>query len=197
MQQLASILVLLLSLYSMAIIIRIILSWGGMGESRFGNFYRVIMRITDPYLSLFRNLPGMRRGMFDFSPIAAMIVLGIVQNVLSVFITRGSVSFGIVLALILQAVWSVISFFLILFTILSVVRIIFEYKPSGNSIQYIAILDNLLKGVQDRVHRLVFGGREIAMRTLLIGSALAPLAVYLGFRVLFQWLISYAAQLPF
>lgn len=197
MQQLASMLILVLSIYSMAIIVRIILSWGGMGTSRFGGFYAFLVKITDPYLAFFRHIPGLQRGMFDFSPVFAMIVLGILQNMLSIFVRQGKITFASVLALIVQAAWSVLSFFLILFIILSIVRLVLEYRPSANSIHYISILDNLLKGVQEKVHRYVFGGREMAVRTLLIWSAVSLTAFYFLLRALSGLLIGYILQLPF
>jgi YggT family protein len=196
MQQAASFIVFFLSVYSFLIVIRIVLSWGRMGETRFGSFYRYVTILTDPYLNFFRGFPGTQRGAFDFSPIIAMIVLSIVQNILSIFAAQGSITLGLVLALITQAVWSVTSFFLILFIIIAVLRIIMEYRRSSGSIQYIAILVNLLKGTQDLVHRLIFGGREMPLRTLLIASALAPLGLYIVLRLVFSWLTTVLVQLP-
>ncbi|MGM0432165.1 MAG: YggT family protein [Spirochaetota bacterium] len=196
MQQLASFVVFILSVYSILIIIRIILSWGGMGRNRGGGFYTFIVSATDPYLAFFRRIPGLQRGMIDFSPVAALITLGIVQNIFSALAVQGTITLGLVLALITRALWSVFSFFLILFIILFVIRIILEYWRSTNSIQFIAILENLLKGTQERVHRYIFGGREVSVKVLLFASAVTLLAVYLLLRPLFSWLISMLAQLP-
>ncbi len=187
----------LLSLYSFVIVIRIFLSWGGIGAARFGKFYDFITRITDPYLNVFRSVPGMQRGMLDFSPIIAMIFLGIMNNVFSIFADQGKITFGIVLALITQAVGSVISFFIILFIILFAVRLLLEYRKAPNSIQYIAILDTLLSGMTERVHRLLLRGREVPIRTLLTYSIITFIVINLIFKAAIGWLSAFFIQLPF
>ncbi len=197
MQTAAGLLGGLLSLYSLAIVIRIVLSWGGMGELRFGSFYRILKQVTDPYLNLFRNIPGLQRGNLDFSPIIAMIIIGIVNNVLSIFAAQGKITFGIILALISNAAWSVISFFLFLFIIIAVFRVFLEYRPTANSIQYIAILDNLLRGPVDRIHRLIFGGKETATKTLLLTTAGTFILLRIVLKVGFNWLADLLVGLPF
>ncbi len=197
MQALASIISSLLSLYSFVIVIRIFLSWGSMGAQRFGTFYTYITRITDPYLNLFRGFPGMQRGNLDFSPMLAMIVLGIVNNVLSIFAAQGRISLGLILALITNAVWSVLSFFIVIFIIISIIRIMYEYRRSPNSIQYIAILDNLLRGPQNRIHRMFFGGREISTKTLLFSTTASFVVLHITLKYLFAWLTTALIHLSF
>ena len=69
----------------LAIMARIILSW-----FRIDPYHPVsvlLFRLTEPILSPFRNIiPPM--GMIDLSPIVALVVLGIVQQILF-FVIRG------------------------------------------------------------------------------------------------------------
>ncbi len=197
MQAVATILGGLLSLYSLAIVMRIVLSWGGIGELKFGNAYRILKSVTDPYLNVFNSLPGLQRGNLDFSPIIAMILLGIVNNILQIFAAEGTITLGIVLALITSAAWSVLSFFLMLFILLSIARVVLEYRPSANSIQYIAILDNLLRGPMDKVHTMIFSGKEMEVKTLLITTAGSFIVIRMLLKVLFDWLTQMLANLPF
>jgi YggT family protein len=197
MQIIASLLSTFVSLYSMAIVIRIVLSWGGIGEARFGSFYQMISRITDPYLNLFRYLPGTQRGNLDFSPLIAMVLLGIVSNILRIVAAEGRITIGLILALVTNAVWSVLSFFLFIFILLAVVRIVYEYYRSPTAIQYISILDNLLRGSQETVHRLLFGGKEITTKTLLFSTAAAFIILRMILKVIFVWGTSALASLPF
>ncbi len=197
MQAVATILGGILSLYSLAIVIRIVLSWGGIGELKFGSAYRIIKSVTDPYLNVFRSIPGLQKGNLDFSPLIAMIILGIASNGLSIFATQGSITLGVFLALITNAIWSVFSFFLMLFILLSVARIVLEYRPSANSIQYIAILDNLLRGPLDKVHSLIFSGKEMEVKTLLMTTAGSFIVLRLILKVLFTWLTQMLVNLPF
>jgi YggT family protein len=187
----------LISLYTLAIVVRIFLSWGGIGAARFGRFYEIITRVTDPYLNIFRGVPGMQRGMFDFSPIIAMITLGIFNNVFRIFADHGKITFGVVLALITQAAGSVISFFITILIVLLAVRILLEYRRSPNSIQYIAILDSLIAGTTERVHRLLLRGREIPARTLLFYSVGTVIVIQIIFRAAVSWLTTALIQLPF
>ncbi len=197
MQPVANFLSMLLSLYSFIIVIRIFLSWGGIGASRFGTLYTYITKITDPYLNLFSRFPGLQRGAFDFSPILAMIVLSILNNIFAVWGAQGSITIGIILALIVKAAGSVLSFFIILFIILFAIRLLLEYRRTANSIQYIAILDNLLSGMQNRVHNLLFKGKGVPARTLLISSVVAFIALQIIFRAAVSWLTTALAQLAF
>lgn len=197
MQAIASLVSMIISLYSIAIVLRIVLSWGQLGRQNFGSVYSFLSRITDPYLNLFRSIPGLQRGMMDFSPILAMIVLSIIGNIFRIAAAEGRITLGLILALIANAAWSVISFFLVLLIILMAVRIFYELKPSANSINYISILDSLLKGFIDTVHRLLFSGKEMAVRTLLYASVAALVALYLVLRITTVYLVSFLSNLSF
>lgn len=75
----------LLSVYRWLIIVRILLSWIPLPENDIVRMvYRFIYDATEPYLGLFRRLIpslGRKGGMgFDFSPILAIMVLYIIEN---------------------------------------------------------------------------------------------------------------------
>jgi YggT family protein len=197
MQPVANFLSMLLSLYSFIIVIRIFLSWGGIGASRFGKVHTYITKITDPYLNLFRRLPGLQRGAFDLSPILAMICLSILNNIFSILGAQGKITLGIILALIVKAAGSVLSFFIILFIILFAIRLLLEYRKTANSIQYIAILDNLLSGMQNKVHNLLYKGKEVPARTLLISSVGSFIVLSIVFNLVIAWISNTLAALPF
>jgi len=66
------------------ILVRIILSWFRIGP--YNPISRVIYELTEPILSLARNLiykTGINTGMFDFSPILAVVILRIIQLIIS------------------------------------------------------------------------------------------------------------------
>jgi len=70
----------LVNLFSLAILIRVILSW-----VRFDPYHPVsvfIYQVTEPVLAPIRRfLPSM--GMIDFSPLVALVLIQVVQAVLS------------------------------------------------------------------------------------------------------------------
>ncbi len=70
-------------IYSLMIFIRIIASW----VPQFSHYWimRFIAYYTDPYLNLFRRfIPPI--GMFDFSPIIAILCLSFVQDLIFSFL---------------------------------------------------------------------------------------------------------------
>lgn len=74
----------LIRVYYWLIIIRILLSWIPLPENDVvRTLYRLIYDATEPYLGLFRRLiPSLGRGGmgFDFSPILAIMVLFVIEN---------------------------------------------------------------------------------------------------------------------
>jgi len=67
-----------LSLYMIICTIRVFLSWiPSLGSTRIG---QIIARITDPYLNLFRDIPLFHTPAVDFSPIIALAVLSVLNN---------------------------------------------------------------------------------------------------------------------
>jgi YggT family protein len=77
MNTLFNLIVTLLTFYSYAIIVYILLSWfPGARESGFGQF---LAKICDPYLEPFRKIiPPL--GMIDISPIVAILALKFAQS---------------------------------------------------------------------------------------------------------------------
>jgi YggT family protein len=110
----------LLVVYLMLLSTRIILSW--FRGSVHGRAWELLIRITDPYLSAFSRLRFLRQGMFDFTPIAAILVLVVCRRLVSTVLEYGTITLGLVLSLILQAVWSGVSFLVVLFMVLAIIK---------------------------------------------------------------------------
>jgi YggT family protein len=76
----------LLGLYTLAIFVRIFLSWGGLG---YGNrWMRSLIRITEPLMGpLRRRIKPV--GMFDVSPIIAFLILWVLQAIVAATLLKG------------------------------------------------------------------------------------------------------------
>ena len=76
----------LLGLYTLAIFVRIIVSWGTVG---YGNrWMRFLIRITEPLMApLRRNIRPV--GMFDISPIVAFLILWVLQALVAATLLSG------------------------------------------------------------------------------------------------------------
>lgn len=83
MDTIANLLVMLLQIYSWAIIIYILMSW--IPNARESGVGQMLSRICEPYLEPFRKIiPPL--GMIDISPIVAIIALHLAQSgVIAVF----------------------------------------------------------------------------------------------------------------
>lgn len=65
----------LVDVYSMVIVIYVLMSWLPTDRGIIADVYRVLGRICDPYLNLFRRFIPPLGGMVDVSPIVALLVL--------------------------------------------------------------------------------------------------------------------------
>jgi YggT family protein len=85
--ELIRLLIQVLSVYSWLIIIRVLLSWIPLPESAFiRSVYRALYQLTEPYLAVFRRvIPSVGAGGMglDLSPMLAILVIFLVQNLLS------------------------------------------------------------------------------------------------------------------
>jgi YggT family protein len=108
--------------YIFLLSLRIILAW--VRGSVYGRPWELLVRVTDPYLSLFSRIRFLRQGMFDFTPIAAILTLVVALDVIHSIQRFGKITLGIFLGAVTSALWSAAAFLLVLFLILAVLRAI-------------------------------------------------------------------------
>ncbi len=162
-----------LLIYTLLLSLRIILTW--FKGPDFGRPWEYLCRITDPYLSLFRRIRFLHMGMFDFSPLAGILVLVILQNVV-IGIGNFPITVSNVLAIILQSVWWsgvwIVGFFIILCAIRTA-GLIFS-KNQTASIWH--TLDIMIQGLTSKVSKVLHRDVEY-IQALLI--TLVTLLVFL------------------
>jgi YggT family protein len=163
----------LTGIYMLLIVARVLITWFSRGD--YGRPSEILRRITDPYLDWFRRFPVFRTPRLDLSPIAAMAVLSLVNRIFLILADYGRISLGIILALLLQAVWSAASFLLIFFIIALVLRLVsLRFRLGGG---FWNIVDAVSRPVLYRIERLVFRRRlvdyrlGIAVSLALLGGA--------------------------
>ena len=119
-----------LLVYLMILSIRIILTWfKGSFQGKAGE---LLKQATDPYLEIFSRLTFLKQGMFDFTPLAAILVLVVALDLVNALLVYERITIGLVLASIISAIWGGLSFILLLFLVLGVVKIV-SALFSGNS----------------------------------------------------------------
>ncbi len=165
----------LISIYMLIIFIRIVLSWFSGGY--YGRVMDWLRAITDPYLNIFRGSRWTQIGRMDFSPVVAIIALGIVSNLASRIAFAGTISFGIVVAMTLQALASAISFFIILFLVLAGIRLISTFFNVDMTSRFWYALDEILRPLTARLTDKIARGREMSYKQELMVFGVILIAV--------------------
>ncbi len=137
------------SIYMLLIVFRVLLSWF-QGRLN-GKGVEILIKITEPYMSKFRNISWLRFGFLDFSPVIAIALLGLVSQIFTSLAVTGHLSIGLVLAYIIRSAWNFVSFFMDALIILMIFRLVTVIFFSGWSHQFLFQLDNLLYKVVSRI----------------------------------------------
>jgi YggT family protein len=171
----------LTGVYSLLIFVRILLTW--FSGAQYGKPYDILRGITDPYLNWFRRFPFLQTPVFDLSPIAALAVLSLVNNIFTTIGRYGRITLGIILALVLSALWSAASFILGFFILILVLRL-FAYLTNRNIYgTFWRIVDIISQPVLYRINRIIFRNRLVNYLTGILCALglLLILRIGLGF----------------
>lgn len=182
----------LLSVYMILLSLRIILTWFQVPQQ--GDATRLLGKITDPYLRLFRSLKFLRTSQgLDFSPLAAFLVLNLVLQVFASL--QYGTTLGSLVILPLELIWSTVAFFLGLVLLAALIRLVTLVTGWGGRHLVLQTLDRLIQPAVVRVSRR-FTRRMVTYRTgLLMLMALTFLASVAGgltlhlLRILFRSLL--------
>lgn len=184
----------LVSVYMMIIFIRIMLTW--FSWERNSGFMNILSMITDPYLAWFRRFSFLRAGYIDFSPIAALAVLSLLNRVFYILASYGTISFGIILAMVLQVVWGIISFAIGFLIIILILQLIFNLIVQNSANTFWKIINSISQPVLFRVNRLIFKNRIVNYMTGIIVSLAGLFVIYLILKVLVSLISGMLVKLP-
>jgi len=184
----------IISLYSLIIFMRIIFSWfQGIVSGRVINY---INKITDPYLDWWRGKLNLRVGIIDFSVVAGIMFLYLLQSIFNMLSSAGIVTLGSILAMILLSVWSVVSFiggFCVVVIILRVIAYLTKRNIFG---QFWNAVDSISKPVIYKINRIIFGNKIINYLLSMIIPALILAVLIFGGRILINLLAGFLYSLP-
>ena len=185
----------LVSIYMMIIFIRIIITW--FSWSGRSGFIDILARITDPYLNWFRRFPALRIGSIDLSPIAALGVLSLVNRILSTLALYGHITIGIILAMILQIAWGIVSFILGFLIIVLVLNLICHLAGQNSYSPFWRIIETISQPVLFKINSLLFKGRIVNFVTSIAVSVGVMVAGYIILRILVSLVFGILVKLPF
>ena len=153
MQIVLTIVNILLILYLFLLSLRIVLGW--FAPQSLGQAWNILTSATDPYLNVFRRLTFLRGGLFDFTPIAAILALVVILDLVTNLMYYDRFTVGIFLASVLSAAWTGTQYLLLFFLIIGLVRCIPLLFPSTSRSGIWRVVDMVIHPVVAWVGRLV------------------------------------------
>ncbi len=183
------------SIYMLLCSLRVFMTW--MPGIRMGRAERILSSLVDPYLGAFSRIRLFRTERFDFSPIAALAVLSVLNRVFSTLAYSGRISLGFVLGLLLGAAWSALSFVLSFLLACAVLRIV-AFMAGWNTLHPIwLVIDSILNPLLFRINRILYRGRAVQYRQGLFTGLLAILLLRMAGGALVGILNRLLISLPF
>ena len=120
----------------------------------------------------------------DLSPIIAISALSVVQRIFSTLAVHGTITLGLVGAIVITAIWSIVSFLLGMCVIVLVVRLIGYLMNKEMYGTFWHIVDSISRPLMFRISRLVFRNSSVSFVTGIVVSILLLGAVWLLGRIL-------------
>lgn len=191
----AKILGTIISIYMILIFARVILTW--FSGVNFGKPFYMLATITDPYLNYFRRFQFLRMGGVDFSPVAGLLVLVVFLNIFNTIAMYGKITVGIILAIILNALWSAVSFLITLFIILIVIRFFASLMKANTVHPFIRTIDYIITPLLNWIHKNFFKKRFLTLQTGLAIAGASLLALSILGNIIFSRLAVLLQSLPF
>ena len=186
-----------LTIYSLLCFFRIILTWiPGMSYSKAAHF---LAGICDPYMNIFRGIKWLRMGSFDFSPALGLCLLGAFSSLFKMLSNGGMISIGMIIAMGIQIISSIISSLLTFIIIVFAVRLLVilmnrnNYNPSSFMLNQ---LDSSISPLVYRIAKTFTAGRNLTYKTALIISIVSLVAANIIFTFISNILINIVANLP-
>ncbi|MDR0600279.1 MAG: YggT family protein [Treponema sp.] len=147
----------ILSVYTLLVFIRLLLTW--FPGSNFGGVYYFLCSVCDPYLNWFRRFRLFKNSPLDFSPLIALAVLSLAHQVLVYWGALGRISVALVLALLLGAAWSILSWVFGFFIVILILRTIAFLGNCNIYSPFWRFVDFIAQPVIYRITRIFFPRR--------------------------------------
>ncbi len=167
----------LINLYLILILIRVILSW--IQGPHQGRIYEILGLICDPYLNWFRRFRAFQTPTLDFSPIVAMAVLSVLSNIFYAIGRFGHITIGYILAILLSAIWSFVSFILGFFILVLILQLISFSTNRDVYNGFWRIVDLMAQPILYRLNRRIFKFQTTDSRKCIISCGVFLLVIWI------------------
>lgn len=183
------------SAYMILCTVRVCMSW--LPGVELGKAGKLIAAVVDPFLGLFSRISFFRTERFDFSPIAALAVLSVGNNLFATLAVAGKVTLGFVLSLLVGAGWSAAAFVFEFLAFLALVRIVVAIAKLNSLAPVWVIVDAILNPILRAINRVIYRGKPIVYLHGLITGFLVLLLFRTAGGALVRLLSSALLSLPF
>ncbi|MFP3040832.1 YggT family protein [Treponema primitia] len=183
------------SLYMILIFIRIMLTW--FTGANYGKAFHLLSGVTDPYLNWFRRFSFLRVANLDLTPVVALALLTVVNNIFLTLGRYGTLTIGIILSLLCSVLWSVVSFVLGFSIVVLVLRLIAYLANRDVYHGFWRIIDTVSAPILYRINRMLFGRRLVRFMTGILTSLGVLLALRVGLELLVRFALDLLVRLPF
>ncbi len=183
------------TVYMVLCFLRVLSTW--LPAADLGRAGVVLRKATDPYLRLFSRIPFLRSGGFDFSPIAALAVLTVLNSALMTLASTGIITLGLVLGLLLAAFWSAIGFVISFFAVIILVRIIVAAAHWNSLHPLWMLVDSMLNPLLFRINRLFYRNRIVHYLQSLVTGFVVLILVRVAGGSLVGLIVGLLDRLPF
>jgi YggT family protein len=183
------------SLYMILIFIRIMLTW--FSGAHYGRAYQLLSGVTDPYLNAFRRFRFLQVANLDLSPIAALAILSVANNIFLTIARFGAITLGSILSMLCSILWSAVSFILGFFIIILALRLIAYLANRDVYHGFWRIIDRVSAHILYRINRLLFGRRLVRYMTGILSSLGVLLILRVGLDLLVRGFQGLLVRLPF
>ncbi|WKC58131.1 YggT family protein [Borrelia sp. P9F1] len=181
-----------LNIYRILILIRIILSWLVSSGINTNAFFRFVYNATEPFLSMFRRIKFFRFGMYDFSPIAALITLTIFERMLS----YGDYKLSTFIMLFIIEIWGIFRSVFFAFILFFSLRLILLFLHLFDGTDFMKSVDSLLIPLSVKINNMVTD-KHMSYVLNLVAASLLLLAFIIIFEQAIFAISILASHLPF
>jgi YggT family protein len=133
----------------------------------------------------------------DFSPVVGILALGLLNTVANQLAFAGTITFSFILAIFVSAIWSVVSFFLTLFLIVAVIRLVGMLTNMDQGGRFWVVLEQIVNPALQSTVRPFLRGRFTSYRDSLVIFIAVLIGILILGRVVIGFLIGLVQQIPF
>jgi YggT family protein len=156
----------LVTLYSIACFIRVIITW--FPNAQYSAFGRFLSAVCDPYLNIFRGIKFLRTSTLDFTPILSLGILAGVSGILANLARYGKFSLGAIIASVIEMIGGAATSIIGLIIIMALIRLVAILVSPSSRFELWSALDRILYPILTPVAALFSNAARFVWRTSLI-----------------------------